>query len=226
MSTECDRNLREQAPDAEEYELRVQEELNDQFLTLKKEAKGLFDAVKGRRGAYSEEYWQHHFKKAKQHYASGKFLLERLGADRYLDLPLFATLAQLREGLLRGIENPTSGDRMLADTAIIAYHNILRIQGWIGSTSLVVNRELFGQEPLTEAYGSFEADRIGKKVEKLESTVMPLLDRAQRMLIRAVDRLEGRRNGPPERGVSIGSAGQVNVGSPVRNVVGQDSLIR
>jgi hypothetical protein len=120
MSTESRTNLREQAPDADNYELRVQEELNNQFLTLKKEAKGLFDAVKGRRGAYSEEYWQDTFKNAKESYASGKFLLERLGADRYLDLPLFATLCQLRDGLLRGIENPTTADLMLADTAIIA----------------------------------------------------------------------------------------------------------
>jgi hypothetical protein len=129
------------------------------------------------------------FKNAKECYASGKFLLERLGADRYLDLPLFATLAQLREGLLRGIENPTTGYQMLADTTVIAYHNILKTQGWIGSTSLVVSGELFGQEPLVEAYGTFEADRIEKKVERLETTIMLLLDHAQRMLIRAVDRL-------------------------------------
>ena len=50
---------------------------------------------------------------------------------------------------------------------------------------------------------------------------MPLLDRAQRMMIRALDRLEARWNGKPTSTISIGSAGQVNVGSAVSNDIGQ-----
>jgi hypothetical protein len=76
-------------------ELKIQDELNAQFQELRREAKGIFDAVKGRRGAFNEEYWQKAFRDAKNDYASGKFLLQRLGADRHLDLPLFATLSQL-----------------------------------------------------------------------------------------------------------------------------------
>jgi hypothetical protein len=93
-----------------------------------------------------------------------------------------ATLTQLRQHLLDGIENPTAGDHMLADTAIIAYRHVLRIQGWIGSLCLVVERELFGQEPIGE--------RIEHEMHQLEQSLMPLLDRAHRMLMRSLDRLE------------------------------------
>ena len=46
---------------------------------------------------------------------------------------------------------------MLADMAVLAYRNLLRIQGWIGSLCLVMERELFGQEPVSEANGALSA---------------------------------------------------------------------
>ena len=49
--------------------------------------------------------------------------------------------AGTRGVLLDGIENPTAGDRMLADTAVAAYRNFLRVQGWVGSLCLVAERE-------------------------------------------------------------------------------------
>ena len=58
---------------------------------------------------------------------------------------------------------------------------------------------------------------IEKRVKQLEQAFMPLLDRAQRMMIRALDRLEARRCGKPNTVVSIGTAGQVNVGSNLHN---------
>lgn len=204
---------------AEAYERMVQEELDEQHQILVRQAKGTFAAIKGRRGASTEEYWKQALSEAKIDYISGKFLIERLGADRQLDLPLVATLTQLRQELLSDIECPTTADQMLADSAILAYRNLLRVQGWIGSTAFVVQRELFGQEPLETFHGYGEAMEIEKRVNQLEQVIMPLLDRAQRMMIRALDRLEARRCGKPNTLVSIGTAGQVNVGSKVRNVL-------
>jgi hypothetical protein len=206
-------------PAAERHEIKAQTEHNAQFLELKRQAQGTFEAIKGRRGASNEEYWQDVVAKAKLDYDSGNFLIGRIGACRQLDLPLVATLLQLRRELLDGIDNPTTGDKMLADSAILAYRNLLRVQGWIGSTALVVQRELFGQEPLESSHGYGEAMQIEKRVNQLEQVIMPLLDRAQRMMIRALDRLEARRCGKPNTLVSIGTAGQVNVGSKVRNVL-------
>lgn len=204
-------------PLAVRHEAKVQAELNQQYLELRRQAQGVFDAIKGRRGARTEEYWQEAFAKDKIDYTSGQFLIQRLGADRQLDLPLVATLTLLRQELVEGIENPSRADHMLADSAIIAYRNLLRVQGWIGSTSLILKRELFGQEPLEDSHGHAGAMAIEARVEQLEQKLMPLLDRYQRMMIRATDRLEARRNTKPPANISIGKAGQVNVGSAVKN---------
>jgi hypothetical protein len=197
---------------AEKHEVKVQSELNNQHQELMRQARGIFTAVKGRRGALTPEYWQRQLENAQVDYESGQFLVERLGADRQLDLQLVATLVRLRQQLVAEIDNPTAADQMMADTAIVAYRNLLRAQVWIGSTAAVVQRELFGQEPLQSTYGRSEADLIERRVEYLEQTLLPLLDRCQRMMIRALDRLDGRRsqNGAPS--VAIGAAGQVNIG--------------
>src|SRR5436190_22988803 len=89
------------------------------------------------------------FEKAKTGYQSGRFLLEQLGAERILEPELRGTLAQLRKDLLIGIENPTAADTMSADVAIIAYRNLLRVQGWIGSICLTVERASIDVDRLT-----------------------------------------------------------------------------
>ena len=204
-------------PMAVRHEAKVQAELNAQHLELRRQAQGIFEAIKGRRGARTEEYWQEAFAKAHSDYDSAQFLIQRLGANRQLDLPLVATLTLLRNELLDELQNPSATDKMLIDTAIIAYRNLLRVQGWIGSVSLIVQRELFGQDPLEASHGHAGAMAIEARVEQLEQKLMPLLDRYQRMMIRATDRLEARRNTKPQANISIARAGQVNVGSAVRN---------
>jgi hypothetical protein len=185
---------RKSAPTAEAHERRVEEELKAQFIELRRQARGRFEAVKGRRGAYSEAYWEEAFRKARIDYDSGRFLIQRLGAERHLDLGLVATLTQLRQELLDGIENPTAADKMLADTAVAACRNFFRIQGWIGSLCLVMERELFGQEPISEANGATVGERIESEMHQLEQSLMPLLDRAHRTMVRSLDRLDARRS--------------------------------
>jgi hypothetical protein len=196
---------------AQKHEQKVQLELHSQYKRLRDQAKGIFAAVQGRRGANTEEYWIAAFDAAKSDYQTGKFLVERLGADRQLDLPLVATLTQLRHQILEGIEAPSIADHMLADSAVLAYRNMLRVQGWVGSTSFVIERELFGQEPLQTSHGHREAIEIEKRVKHLEETLIPLLDRAQRMMVRALDRLAIRHSGTTNHTIAIGLAGQVNV---------------
>lgn len=70
-------------PAAEAHERKVEEEQKAQFLKLRREARGHFDVVNGRRGACSERYWEEAFRRAKVAYDSGKFLTQRLGADHF-----------------------------------------------------------------------------------------------------------------------------------------------
>ena len=49
----------------------------------------------------SEEDWMLVCEESREAYESGGFLLERLGADRYLDPKLMATILSLRRRLLK-----------------------------------------------------------------------------------------------------------------------------
>ena len=197
-------------PAAEAHEKRVVAESNAQF------------QEEGRRGIRREEDWHAMFQQAKINYGSGRFLLQQLGAERYLEPELMATLTQLRQGLLAGIENPTAADTMMADSAIIAYRNMLRMEGWIGSLCLVVERELFGQAPLNELHGHTVGTQLTQEIARLEDVLMPLLERCHRMMTKSFAHLEAHRSqGPRRASVMVGQAGQVNVDCAVMNEVGR-----
>lgn len=194
------------------HEARVQKDLDAQFAELKRQARGIFKAVEGRIGATNQEYLETVFEKASEDYANGAFLIQRLGADRQLDLPLVATLTQLRNGLLAQIENPTAADHMAVNSAIVSYRNYLRVQGWIGSICMEVERTLFGQTAAEVVIGRVEAEEVLARLERLGEKLLPSLERSQRMLFRALDRVEPSRKSTKAAQVSVGVAGQVNVG--------------
>jgi hypothetical protein len=200
-------------------------ELNAQYEQLRDQAQALFAAVKGQRGIRSDAAWQAIFKQAKVDQASGRFIIERLGAQRFLEPELMATLALLRRDLLAGIEQPIAADRMMADSAVIAYYNMLRMQGWIGSLCLTVERELFGQAPLNEIHGPTVGNRLADEIARLEDVLIPLLDRCHRMMTRSIAYLEARGS-KVATSVTVGQAGQVNVDCAVMNNGRLESLDR
>jgi len=202
---------------ADEYEKRTAAELNALHQELRDRAQALFAAVKGRHGL-RPEHWQEIFRQARISYENGRFLIEMLGAERYLEPELMATLAQLRRDLLAGIQNPTAADTMMADTAIAAYHNFFHVQGWIGNLCLVVERELFGQEPLNKFHGPTIGAKLEEKLRKLEEHLL-LLERCHRMMTRSIAHLEARR-GKTAASVTVAQAGQVNVDCAVVNRAG------
>jgi hypothetical protein len=71
-----------------------------------------------------------------------------LGAERVLDRQLMATLWQLRQGLLEEYGTESSAMTMVIDLAVMAYANALRVHGWIGDLSLVIEHELLAEESL------------------------------------------------------------------------------
>jgi len=206
---------------AEAYERRIAEKNHALFQELKDQAQALLAAVKGGRGIGGAADWEAIFEKAKIGYASGRFLIQQLGAERYLEPELMATLAQLRRDLLAGIENSTAADTMMADSAIIAYQNMLRVQGWIGNLCLVVERDLFGQEPLNQFHGATVGAQLEQKLRRLEEHLL-LLERCHRMMARSFAHLEARRSkGHTPASVTVGQAAQVNVECAVMNKVGR-----
>ncbi len=202
--------------EGKEFEKQVQTELNVQFMELKDQARSLLSAVKGRRGVKTQEDWDEVLCKARTNNDSGRFIIERLGAERFIEPELMATLSLLRTDLLADIERPTAADRMMADTAVLAYYNLLRVQGWVGNLALAVERQLFGQESLTSIHGQYAAERLENDIRRLEDRMMPLIDRAHRMMVRSLRELRATPTKPSSQ-VSVGRVEQVNVGSVVQN---------
>ena len=77
----------------------------------------------------------------------------------------------------------------MIDTAVVSYYNFLRVQGWIGNLSLTFERELFGQNPLSEIHGSAVGNQLRDQLERLSEVILPLQDRAHRMMVRSLAQL-------------------------------------
>jgi len=84
----------------------------------------------------SEEDWMRVFEESREKYESGGFLLARLGAERFLDPKLIATLLSLRQRLIAEWGRTTAADTMLVDLAVLHYYHAIRVQGWIGDLAI------------------------------------------------------------------------------------------
>jgi len=195
---------------AEAHEARLRIEQNQQYKELTDNAQAILRAVKGWQSVRSEEQWAEITAKAAEDYRTGRFLIEELGARSVLDPKQMAVLSQLRARLAEQHDPNDAAQMMFVDVAILAYYNALRLQRWIGNLSLVIDRELFGQEPLRVLYGDARGETIEDKIKQLGEQLLPLLDRASRIMLRnlkALDELHKR----PAPSVSVGQASQVNV---------------
>jgi hypothetical protein len=88
---------------------------------------------------------------------------------------------------------------MLVDLAVLSYYHALRVQGWIGDLALRIEHEFFGDDAFTEMArkGFRRADRfaVEERVRQLSEQLMPLFDRANRMIIRNLKAIKELRQG-------------------------------
>jgi hypothetical protein len=206
--------------DTDDLETRLQKaraEDQRQYTHLLWDARAVMRAMEGWRGSDldTEAGWRKACEEARQSYHSGRFLIERLGAERFLDPQLMAILWQLRQTLVEeyGAEAPTA--TMLIDLAVMTYYNALRVQAWIGDLALHIEHEFFGQEgptaKLRQKWGyQVEGLVVEEGLQRLSEQLIPLFERANRQLIRNLQALRTLRHGPPPA-VAIGHAGQVNL---------------
>ena len=162
----------------------------------------------------SQEDWVRINEEACEEYESGRFLLERLGAERYLDPKLMATILSLRQRLIAEWRVTTAAETMLVDLAVLSQYHALRVQGWIGDLAVRIEREFFGDDAFTEmAKERFRrADRLAveEPVRRLSEQLMPIFDRANRMMIRNLKAIKELRQGQVPA-IAIGRADQVTV---------------
>jgi hypothetical protein len=189
---------------------------------LRHEARADFRAMAGWQRVTTPEAWEQTCREAGTDYRSGRFLIERLGASRHLDPELMATLWGLRQQLLDE-GSGSAAETMLADLAVTSYYNALRIQQWIGNLALATEREFFGEEGpsarFERRYERVEGLVVERQLERMGEELLPLQERANRMVIRNLKALADLRRRPAPS-VAIGQAGQVNVGAQQVNVTG------
>ncbi|SRR5712692_313612 len=115
---------------------------------IRRNASATYRALEGWQSVGSEEDWLKVCADSQEQYESGQFLLERLGATRYLDPKLMVTLLSLRQRLIAEWGITTAAEAMLVDLAVLNYYHALRVQGWIGDLALHIEHEFFGQDAL------------------------------------------------------------------------------
>ena len=151
---------------------------------------------------------------SREAYESGGFLLERLGAQRYLDPKLMATLLSLRQRLLDEWAITSAAETMLVDLALLSYYDALRVQGWTGDLAVRIEHEFFGDDAFTkmarEGHRRTERFAVEDRVRRLSEQLMPLFDRANRMMIRNLKAIKELRQGQVPA-VAIGRAEQVTI---------------
>src|SRR5262252_3348251 len=99
---------------------------------LRRNARANFRAMDGALSIRGEEDWLRVAEQSRQQYESGGFLLDRMGAERFLDPKLIATLMGLRQSIIVEWGITTAAETMLLDLALLHYYHALRVQGWIG----------------------------------------------------------------------------------------------
>jgi hypothetical protein len=206
-----------------EREFQVAREADHrQYNALRKHARAVMRAFEGWGQIRSEEEWQAVCEDARKRYQSGRFLIERLGAERFLDPQLMATLWQLRQGLLEeyGTESPAM--TMVIDLAVTTYANVLRIQGWIGDLALVIEQELFAEDSLKvklrQQHGvQFDGFAVEEALRRLREQLLPVCERVNRQLLQNLQALQRPQRGPMPT-VAIGQARNVNVAQQQVNI--------
>lgn len=160
---------------------------------IRRNARSTFRTMEGWQRVRSEEDWVRINEEAGEEYESGQFLLERLGAQRYLEPELMATLMRLRRRIIAESGITTAAESMLVDLAVLNYYQTLRVQGWIGDLELHLEHEFFGQDAF--ATDKRQQQAVEDRVRRLREQLMPLLERANRMVIRNLKAIKELRQG-------------------------------
>src|SRR3954454_4425709 len=143
--------------DWEAYKETYQRGLAERQERLRHDARAVYRAVDGWGRVQDEADWLAIIDQAEEGLASGRFLIDRLGAERHLDPELMATVVVLRRRLIIEYHVTGAADLLLIDSLLLAYYHQLRINGWIGDLASHIESEFFGKEgpraKLREKYG-------------------------------------------------------------------------
>jgi hypothetical protein len=208
--------------DWEAYQAAYKRGLAQRQERLLTDARATFRAMDGWARIGDEADWLQTVEGADEDIATGRFLIDRLGAERSLDPKLMAALIVVRRRLI--VEHRVTGaaDLLLIDSLLLAYYHQLRVNAWIGDLAWQVEAEFFGHEgpraKLRKEHG-YQVDglRVEAIIARIGEQLLPLLDRCNRLMLHNLRALRDPRQ-RAAASVTIAAAGQVNVGAQQVNV--------
>jgi hypothetical protein len=138
-------------------------------------------------------------------YGDGSFLIDRLGAGMVVDQDISVVLLDLRRRLIDEY-GETPAALMLIDRAVTAYHDFIRVTGWMGNLSIHIEHEFFGHEgpgaDFRDRYGHEGRAIRGLTVEQhlghLREGLVPLAERCGRVMREALATLDTLRDAPSQ----------------------------
>jgi hypothetical protein len=127
-------------------------------------------------------------------------LLERLGAERYLDPYQTATLLEIRRGIIDDWQICSAAELVLLDAAIVSYAHLLRAQGWLGNLEMLIEADFFARDrpraQLSEKGYNVTGFAAEEHLRRAQEQIMPLVARANKMLITNLRAIVELRRGP------------------------------
>ncbi len=201
---------------------RFWEEVKRKSNELVKSGWSNYAAMEGWQRVTSQEDWERTLAVAGSDLYRGRFLIEMLGAERYLEPERMAVLITLRRAWIEEYQVTTAPELMLVDSAIIAFHNQLRTQRIIGNLHSTIEHEFFARDnpsvKVREKYGDYAVRgyTVEDTAERLVEELQPLLDRANRMLIRNIKALRDLKSANIT--VNVNAPSQVNLAQQQVNV--------
>ncbi len=214
--------------DHEEY-ARISEEFARHWEETKKKSRALVHdawtshrAMEGWHTVESRQQWEQMLAVSASDTYRGRLLIDTLGAERHLEPETMAAIITLRRAWIAEYGISTAVELMLVDSALIAFFNQLRTQRLIGNLFLSTEYEFFGRDSpsakLEREYGSnaIKGYRAEYLADKLIHDLQPLLDRANRMMLRNIRALRELKGANIT--VNVNAPSQVNLAQQQLNV--------
>jgi len=156
-------------------------------------------------------------------YLNGRFFLRNLGLFYEVHPDLSLAIFNLRQEWIRQYDLRTVPELLLLDQAMLAYFQVIRMNKEVANMLSITESNLFFADPpaikikkenrLNNEFDGFVAEDA---IKQLQERIMLIMERFNQMFLRNLRALRELKAHPIS--VSIGQAGQVNVGQQQVNV--------
>ena len=157
--------------------------------------------------------WERAYELAEDSFLSGQFLINNLGADRYVEPNIAVTLIVLRQKLIQDMQLDSAAEYMMMDVALTANYNFIKAQRMFGDLAVLIEKELFQEDSLSlnlKADGSLDLNtfKVDAMLDRASDSLMVLIDKSSKLMIVSLKALRDYKSGA----LSI-RAEQINIGN-------------